>query len=174
MGIFIGDNWQEWNGHVRDDVRHVLKGDAGLARSVSQRLIGSPDIDGHKQREAEANVNVITCHDGSDNNASWNCGVEGPTEDAENLALHSRQSRNLMTILLLSIGTPMLAMGDEIDRSQQGNNNTYAQDNSLNWLDCTLLERNTDLHRYVRKLIAHRGRRDVVSNKSKLTLYNLV
>jgi len=79
-----------------------------------------------------------------------------------------------MTILLLSIGTPMLAMGDVIGRSQQGNNNAYAQDNSMSWIDWRLLERNTDLHRYVRKLIAHRGRRDVVINESKLTLCNLV
>ena len=147
VGSFVGDNWQEWNGRFRDDVRRFIKGDGGLAASVSQRLIGSPDIYGHKQREAEASVNFITCHDGftladlvrydskhneangednrdgSDDNASWNCGVEGATDDPDVLALRARQSRNLLAFLLLSIGTPMLAMGDEIGRSQQGNNN---------------------------------------------------
>jgi len=198
VGSFVGDNWQEWNGRFRDDVRHFLKGDAGQARSVSQRLIGSPDIYGHKQREAEASVNFITCHDGftladlvsydgkhneangeenhdgSDDNASWNCGVEGPTQDPGVLALRARQSRNLLAFLLLSIGTPMLAMGDEIGRSQQGNNNAYAQDNPLSWLDWTLLERNGDLHRFVRELIAYRRRRDVVINKRSLSLHDLV
>jgi len=198
VGSFVGDNWQEWNGRFRDDVRHFLKGDDGQARSVSQRLIGSPDIYGHKQREAEASVNFITCHDGftladlvsydgkhneangeenhdgSDDNASWNCGVEGPTQDPGVLALRARQSRNLLAFLLLSIGTPMLAMGDEIGRSQQGNNNAYAQDNPLSWLDWTLLERNGDLHRFVRELIAYRRRRDVVINKRSLSLHDLV
>jgi glycogen operon protein len=198
VGSFVGDKWQEWNGRFRDDVRHFLKGDAGLARSVSQRLMGSPDIYGHKQREAEASVNFITCHDGftladlvsydgkhngangednhdgSDDNASWNCGVEGPTEDGGVLALRARQSRNLLAFLLLSIGTPMLAMGDEIGRSQQGNNNAYAQDNPLSWLDWSLLEGNADLHRFVRELIAYRLRRDVVINERSLSLCDLV
>jgi glycogen operon protein len=198
VGSFIGDNWQEWNGRFRDDVRHFLKGDGGMVKAVTQRLIGSPDIYGHKQREAEASVNFITCHDGftladlvsyndkhneangennhdgSDDNASWNCGVEGSTKDGGVLALRARQSRNLLTILLLSIGTPMLAMGDEIGRSQQGNNNAYAQDNPLSWLDWSLMERNADLHRYVRELIAYRQRRDVVINDHTLTLCDLV
>ncbi len=198
VGSFVGDNWQEWNGRFRDDVRRFIKGDGGLAASVSQRLIGSPDIYGHKQREAEASVNFITCHDGftladlvrydskhneangednrdgSDDNASWNCGVEGATDDPDVLALRARQSRNLLAFLLLSIGTPMLAMGDEIGRSQQGNNNAYAQDSPLSWLDWTLLERNADLHRFVRELIAYRRRRDVVINERSLSLSDLV
>ncbi len=198
VGSFIGDNWQEWNGRFRDDVRHFLKGDGGMVKAVTQRLTGSPDIYGHKQREAEASVNFITCHDGftladlvsyndkhneangennhdgSDDNASWNCGIEGPTKESGVLALRARQSRNLLTVLLLSIGTPMLAMGDEIGRSQQGNNNAYAQDNPLSWLDWSLMERNADLHRYVRELIAYRQRRDVVINDHTLTLCDLV
>ena len=198
VGSFVGDNWQEWNGRFRDDVRRFLKGDNGLACSVSQRLIGSPDIYGHKQREAEASVNFITCHDGftladlvsyntkhneangeanldgSDDNASWNCGIEGPTQDPGVLALRGRQSRNLLASLLLAIGTPMLAMGDEIGRTQQGNNNVYAQDNPLSWLDWTLLDHNADLHRFVRELIAYRQRRDVLVNDHRLSLCELV
>jgi isoamylase len=198
VGSFVGDNWQEWNGRFRDDVRRFLKGDGGLARSVSQRLIGSPDIYGHKQREAEASVNFITCHDGftladlvsyngkhneangednrdgSDDNASWNCGIEGPTQDADVLALRARQSRNLLTLLLLATGTPMLAMGDEMGRSQQGNNNAYAQDNPISWVDWSLLERHADLHRFVRELVTYRQRRDVVVNARSLSLGELV
>ncbi len=198
VGSFVGDNWQEWNGRFRDDVRRFIKGDGGLAASVGQRLMGSPDIYGHKQREAEASVNFITCHDGftladlvsynakhngangegnrdgSDDNASWNCGIEGDTTDADVLALRARQSRNLLTMLLLAVGTPMLAMGDELGRSQQGNNNAYAQDNPISWLDWSLLERNADLHRFVRELLAYRQRRDVVINARNLSLGELV
>ncbi|WP_216920129.1 glycogen debranching protein GlgX [Synechococcus sp. CCAP 1479/9] len=198
VGSFVGDNWQEWNGRFRDDVRRFIKGDRGLAASVGQRLIGSPDIYGHKQREAEASVNFITCHDGftladlvsydgkhndangednrdgSDDNASWNCGVEGPTQDAEVLRLRARQSRNLLTLLLLATGTPMLAMGDEMGRSQQGNNNAYAQDNAISWLDWSLLERRADLHRFVRELVRYRQQRDVVVHARNLSLGELV
>jgi isoamylase len=159
--------------------------------------MGSPDIYGHKQREAEASVNFITCHDGftladlvsynakhneangegnrdgCDDNASWNGGVEGPTTDPEVLALRARQSRNLLTMLLLAVGTPMLAMGDELGRSQQGNNNVYAQDNPISWLDWSLLERNADLHRFVRELLAYRQHRDVVIHAHNLSLSEL-
>ena len=197
VGSFVGDNWQEWNGRFRDDLRRFVKGDGGLAASAGQRLMGSPDIYGHKQREAEASVNFITCHDGftladlvsydakhneangegnrdgSDDNASWNCGVEGPTADPEVLALRARQSRNLLTMLLLAVGTPMLAMGDELGRSQQGNNNAYAQDNAISWLDWSLLERNADLHRFVRELLAYRQSRDVVIHARNLSLSEL-
>ena len=183
VGSFVGDNWREWNGRFRDDIRRFVKGDAGLVPALSQRLIGSPDIYGHKHREASASVNFITCHDGfcladlvsydrkhneangednrdgSDDNASWNCGEEGPSQDPAVLALRARQSRNLLSLLLLSFGMPMLLMGDELGRSQQGNNNAYAHDDPLSWLDWTLLERNADLHRFVRELIAYRRRR---------------
>jgi glycogen operon protein len=134
VGSFVGDNWQEWNGRFRDDVRHFLKGDAGRVRAVTQRLIGSPDIYGGDGREAEQSVNFITCHDGftladlvsynnkhnaangednrdgSDDNGSWNCGVEGDSQDPQVLALRQRQMRNCLAFLLLSTGTPMLSM----------------------------------------------------------------
>ncbi len=198
VGSFVGENWQEWNGRFRDDVRRFLRGDAGLAWAVGQRLIGSPDIYGMRRREAEQSVNFITCHDGftladlvsfnakhneangeanrdgSDDNASWNCGVEGTSEDPAVSALRGRQMRNFLTLLLLAGGTPMLAMGDEVGRSQRGNNNAYCQDNPLSWFDWTLVESNADLLRFVRELIAHRQRRDVVVDHLPLSLAEML
>ncbi|MGB5136545.1 MAG: glycogen debranching protein GlgX [Prochlorococcaceae cyanobacterium] len=180
VGSFIGDSWQEWNGRFRDDIRRFVKSDPGLVPKAALRLLGSPDIYGHEEREAEQSVNFISCHDGftladlvsynhkhneangegnrdgSDHNASWNCGVEGPTDDPAVLELRRRQVRNLLALLLLSVGTPMLSMGDEVLRSQQGNNNAYSWDDPLSWFDWTLLERHGDLHRFVRLLIAAR------------------
>ena len=194
VGSFVGDSWQEWNGRFRDDVRRFIKGDRGQVRSVAQRLIGSPDIYGTDGREAEQSVNFITCHDGftladlvayngkhneangeanrdgSDDNASWNCGVEGPTDDPQVLALRQRQMRNLLALLLLSIGTPMLSMGDELGRSQQGNNNAYCQDSPISWMDWSLLEVNAELKRFVQLLIAYRLSRDVVVDRQVLSL----
>jgi isoamylase len=198
VGRFVGDNWQEWNGRFRDDLRRFLKGDAGLAWAVGQRLIGSPDIYGPRQREAEESVNFITCHDGftladlvsfnskhnqtngeqnrdgTDDNASWNCGAEGPSDDPAVLELRHRQMRNFLVLLMLAMGTPMLAMGDEVGRSQQGNNNAYCQDNPISWFDWTLVERQSDLLRFTRELIAYRQRRDVVVDQLPLSLAELL
>ncbi len=198
VGCFVGERWQEWNGRFRDDLRHFLKGDGGFAWAAAQRLIGSPDIYGPRRREAEVSVNFITCHDGftladwvsfngkhneangeanrdgSDDNASWNCGVEGATEDPDVLALRARQQRNALCLLLLAAGTPMLAMGDEVGRSQQGNNNAYCQDNPISWFDWTLVERHADLLRFTRELIAYRQRRDVVVDHTSLPLAELL
>jgi len=198
VGSFVADNWQEWNGRFRDDVRHFLKGDAGMVPKVTQRLIGSPDIYGYENRAAEASVNFISCHDGftladlvayngkhneangesnrdgSDDNASWNCGVEGPTDHPDVLALRLRQRRNFLTLLLLSSGTPMIGMGDEIGRTQQGNNNAYCQDNALSWMDWGLVDAATDLRRFVAQLIAYRMRRDVVLDHDDFTLNQLL
>jgi glycogen operon protein len=186
VGTFIGDSWQEWNGRFRDDVRRFVKGDNGMVRHVAARFIGSPDMYGHEEREPEQSINFITCHDGftledlvsydrkhneangeqnrdgTDDNASWNCGVEGPTDDPAIEELRSRQIRNLLTLLLLAVGTPMLTMGDEVRRTQRGNNNAYCQDNEISWFDWTLLERHQHLHRFVKALIAFRQQRDVV------------
>jgi isoamylase len=182
VGTFIGDSWKEWNGRFRDDIRSFVKADRGTVRSLAQRLLGSPDIFGHEEREPEQSINFVTCHDGltlndlvsfdgkhneangegsrdgSDNNLSWNCGVEGPTDDAEVEQLRRRQIKNFIVILLTSIGTPMFQMGDEMRRSQRGNNNAYCQDNEVSWLDWSLLDRHRDLHQFVRKLIAQRLR----------------
>ena len=182
VGSFIGDSWKEWNGRFRDDVRGFVKSDSGTVRLLAQRALGSPDVFGHQEREPEQSINFVTCHDGftlndlvsysakhneangegnadgSDNNLSWNCGVEGPTEDPEVERLRRRQVKNFIVILLTSIGTPMLLMGDEMRRTQRGNNNAYCQDNEVSWLDWSLLDRHRDLHQFVRKLIVQRLR----------------
>jgi glycogen operon protein len=198
VGTFIGDTWQEWNGLFRDDVRQFVKGDRDTVPSLATRFLGSPDLYHHEEREAEQSINFVTCHDGftlndlvsynekhneangegnrdgANDNASWNCGVEGPTDDPAVEALRNRQVKNLLAILLLSSGTPMLLMGDEIRRSQQGNNNAYCQDNDLNWLDWELLDRHADIHRFVRELTAFRQRRDVVAAGSPVSLNQLL
>ncbi len=198
VGSFIGDSWQEWNGHFRDDLRRFIKGDAGMAKKAALRMLGSPDIYGHEEREAEQSVNFITCHDGftladlvsfngkhneangednrdgSNDNASWNCGVEGPTDDPQVLALRQKQIRNFLALLMLSHGTAMLLMGDEVGRSQQGNNNPYCQDNELSWFDWSLLERHGDIHRFVKALIAHRMQRDIVIDRRHVSLNDLL
>jgi isoamylase len=198
VGSFIGDSWQEWNGRFRDDVRRFLKGDEGMVGSLANRLLGSPDIYGHEEREPEQSINFVTCHDGftledlvsydrkhnednseqnrdgSDDNASWNCGVEGPSDDPAVEALRSRQIRNFLVTVLLAVGTPMLSMGDEMRRTQRGNNNAYCQDNEISWLDWSLLERHRDVHRFVKEMIAFRGRRDVIVERRQLTLNELL
>jgi glycogen operon protein len=198
VGSFVGDAWQEWNGKFRDGVRSFLKGDERSVSGVAMCLLGSPDIYGHKEREAEHSINFATCHDGftmndlvsyngkhneangesnrdgADDNRSWNCGVEGPTDDATIEALRNRQVKNLLALVFLSAGTPMLLMGDEVRRTQQGNNNAYCQDNDLSWFDWTLLERHADVHRFVRALTAFRQRRDVTADTARLSLNQLL
>jgi isoamylase len=198
VGSFVGDAWQEWNGRFRDDVRRFLKGDNDSVSCVATRLLGSPDIYGHKEREAEHSVNFITCHDGftlndlvsynhkhneangennrdgSDDNLSWNCGAEGPTDDAAIEAMRDRQVKNFFALELLAAGTPMLLMGDEVRRTQRGNNNAYCQDSEISWFDWSLLERHAGIHRFVRALNAFRQRRDVVAEGGKLSLNQLL
>jgi isoamylase len=182
VGTFIGDSWKEWNGRFRDDVRRFVKGDNGTVGLLAQRALGSPDIFGHEEREPEQSINFVTCHDGFTlndlvsynnkhneangeenrdgwaNNLSWNCGVEGPTDDAAVERLRRRQIKNFFVVLLISIGIPMFRMGDEMRRTQRGNNNAYCQDNEVSWLDWDLLDRHRDLYRFVRTLIGHRLR----------------
>ncbi|MBX7432643.1 glycogen debranching protein GlgX [Mycobacterium sp. Y57] len=183
VGSFIGDSWVEWNGQFRDDVRRFVKGDRGTVRGLAARLLGSPDIYGRHQREAEKSVNFVTSHDGftlndlvsydrkhneanrednrdgSNDNLSWNCGIEGPTDDVDVEALRTRQIKNFLTLTLMAAGLPMILMGDEMRRTQFGNNNAYCQDNETSWLDWTLLERNRDVHRFAANLIPYRTRR---------------
>ena len=180
VGEFVGDRWQEWNGRFRDDVRSFLRAEEGHAKTVSRRMLASPDLYGHRHRGPELSVNFVTCHDGftlndlvsydtkhndanleegrdgSDDNRSWNCGVEGPSDDPEIEALRSRQIRNFLTINLISLGTPMILMGDEMRRTQRGNNNAWCHDGPLSWLDWSLAEQHPDLIRFVRKLIGLR------------------
>jgi len=198
VGSFVGDSWQEWNGRFRDDARRFWRGDRGTASNLASRLLGSPDLYGHEEREPEQSVNFVTCHDGftlvdlvshdrkhneangegnrdgADDNASWNCGMEGLSDDPAVAALRARQIRNLLATLLLSVGTPMLSMGDEVSRTQRGNNNCYCQDNETSWMDWSLLERNHDVHRFVRTLIAFRTRRGVVFDPLPRTLNELL
>ncbi len=176
VGNFFGDHWKEWNGRFRDDVRSFVKGDDGHAGTFAKRFLASPDIYGHRNREPEQSINFVTSHDGftmndlvsynqkhneankegnrdgHNENLSWNCGVEGPTDDPEIESLRLKQIKNLFTINVLALGVPMLVMGDEIRRSQRGNNNAYCQDNEISWLDWSLLDQHEDLHRFVKLL----------------------
>jgi len=198
VGSFVGDAWHEWNGRFRDDVRHFLKGDNGSVPALATRLLGSPDIYGHKEREAEQSINFVTCHDGftlndlvsydrkhnedngennrdgSDHNVSWNCGAEGPTDDPAIEALRNRQVKNFLALELLSVGTPMFLMGDEVRRTQRGSNNAYCQDNEISWFDWSLLERHADVHRFVKALNEFRQRRDVVVQGVRVSLNELL
>jgi isoamylase len=198
VGSFIGDRWQEWNGRFRDDVRRFLKGDNGSVPAVASRILGSPDLYGHEEREAEQSINFVTCHDGftlndlvsyshkhnqangednrdgTDDNLSWNCGAEGPTDDPTVEALRNRQVKNFFALVLLAVGTPMVLMGDEVRRTQSGNNNAYCQDSDISWFDWRLLERHGDIHRFVQALNRFRQRRDVVVEGTALSLNQLL
>jgi glycogen operon protein len=180
VGSFFGDHWKEWNGRFRDDVRAFVRGDPGHAADVAWRFLASPDIYGHQQREPEQSINFVTCHDGftlndlvsyndkhnlanneqnrdgHNENLSWNCGVEGPTDDLRIETLRKRQIKNLLTINLLAMGVPMLLMGDEVRRTQHGNNNAYCQDNQISWFDWRLLDQHADIRRFVKELIRFR------------------
>jgi glycogen operon protein len=175
LGAFPTD-WGEWNDRFRDAVRRFWRGDEGQLPGLASALHGSNELFEHNDRRPSASINLVTSHDGftladlvsynerhneangEDNNDgheanfSHNHGVEGFTDDPSIDSLRQRQSRNLLATLMLAQGTPMLLAGDEIGRSQQGNNNAYCQDNELNWLDWSLLERNADLHDLVRRL----------------------
>lgn len=178
--------WAEWNGKFRDCARKFLKGDAEQVTELAQRLSGSPDL--YYQRGPAASVNFITCHDGftladlvsynqkhneangeenrdgANDNHSWNCGVEGPTDDAAIKAMRRRQIKNALALLFVSQGPPMLLMGDEVGRSQDGNNNAYCHDSALNWLDWTLQETNAELFQFCRRLIAFRNHHPALRN----------
>ena len=185
VGSFVGDAWKEWNGRFRDDVRDFFRGEPGSLRRVADRMVGSPEIYGHKQREAEQSLNFVTCHDGftlndlvsynekhneangenncdgANDNRSWNCGVEGPTDDPAIEKLRNRQVKNFLTVTLMSLGMPMILMGDEVRRTQHGNNNAYCHDNDISWFDWRLLTKHSDVHRFVSLICARRGLRNV-------------
>jgi glycogen operon protein len=198
VGSFIGDSWKEWNGRFRDDVRAFFRSEPGSVGRVADRILGSPEIYGHEEREAEQSVNFVTCHDGftlndlvsyndkhneangeqnrdgSSDNQSWNCGVEGSSDDPDIERLRSRQAKNFLTVTLLSLGMPMISMGDEVRRSQSGNNNAYCQDNEISWFDWTLLDRHADLHRFVTMLNARRLQRGLVFERRRMSLNQLI
>jgi isoamylase len=198
VGSFVGDSWKEWNGRFRDDARSFFRAEEGSVARFADRLIGSPDIYGHEEREPEQSVNFVTCHDGftlndlvsynvkhneangeenrdgANDNFSWNCGVEGPTHDPVVEKLRNRQVKNFLTVTLLSVGMPMILMGDEVRRTQHGNNNAYCQDNETSWFDWSLLDRHADLHRFVALLNARRSMRDTAHEKARLSLNQLI
>ena len=199
VGNFVGDVWQEWNGRFRDDVRRFVKGDNDTVSRLATRLLGSPDIYAHENREAEQSINFVTCHDGftlndlvsydvkhneangenncdgSNDNMSWNCGVEGPTDDPAVEAVRNRQVKNLLAVEMLAAGTPMLLMGDEVRRTQHGNNNAYCQNGENGWFDWRLVDRHADVRRFVKLLNLFRLRRDVVADEeSALSLNQLL
>jgi isoamylase len=170
--------WAEWNGQYRDTVRRFWKGDQGLVADLASRVAGSSDIFGYRGRRPWASINFITAHDGftlqdlvsynekhneangednrdgSDADFSWNCGIEGPTSDPAIISLRDRQKRNLFATVLLSLGVPMLLAGDEVGRTQRGNNNAYCQDNEISWSDWEQIRpEDKDLRRFVSYLI---------------------
>jgi glycogen operon protein len=185
--------WTELNGQYRDDVRRFLRSEPHQTAALAKRLCGSPDLYAHSPRHPFHSVNFVTCHDGFtlhdlvsynhkhngangennkdgwDHNFSFNCGHEGPTDNAAVNALRQRQMRNFLTLLFISQGVPLLLQGDEFGRTQHGNNNAYCQDNELSWVDWTLAEKNAGLLRFTRLMIALRqrhfllGRDDLVS-----------
>ncbi|MEP9414091.1 glycogen debranching protein GlgX [Gordonia sp. VNQ95] len=172
--------WTEWNGKYRDTVRDYWRGEPATLGEFASRLTGSSDLYEATGRRPLASINFVIAHDGftlrdlvsynekhneangegnrdgESHNRSWNCGVEGPTDDPEILELRARQQRNILATLFLSQGTPMLAHGDEIGRTQMGNNNVYCQDSELSWMDWTLAEENADLLEFTRRAIALR------------------
>ena len=175
--VELADWFAEWNGPFRDDVRRFVKGDDGMVSALALRILGSPDIYHLPHKDINRSVNFITCHDGftlndlvsynqnhneangeynqdgANDNHSWNCGVEGETEDGQVDQLRLQQIKNMLTILFLSQGTPMILMGDEVRRSQRGNNNAYCQDSELSWFDWEAVDSQFDLWCFIRRLI---------------------
>jgi glycogen operon protein len=180
VGYFPGYRWAEWNGRFRDTVRRFVKGDPGLISDLACRLSGSADIYEGGGELPINSINFVTCHDGFtlndlvsyngkrnyangednrdgiDDNMSWNCGVEGPSDDPGLERFRDQQTKNFASILMLSQGVPMMSMGDEVRKTQQGNNNAYCQDNELSWLDWSMEEKNRHLFRFWSKLIQFR------------------
>jgi isoamylase len=179
---FAGDRWAVWNGKYRDDVRRFLRGEAGVVAELADRVVGSASLFAQRDRDPGRSVNFVTAHDGftlndlvsydgkhneangeagrdgSDDNISWNCGAEGPSDDPAVERVRRRQIRNFLTVLLTSQGRPMLVMGDEARRTQRGNNNAYCQDNELSWFDWASARAHSDVRRFARGLIRYRRR----------------
>jgi isoamylase len=198
VGSFVGDSWKEWNGRFRDDVRDFFRGEPGSVSRIADRLLGSHEVYRHKEREAEQSVNFVTCHDGfslndlvsynekhneangednrdgANDNRSWNCGVEGPTADPAVEELRNRQVKNFLTVTMMSLGVPMIVMGDEVRRTQGGNNNAYCHDNEANWFDWSLVKKHADVFRFVKLIIARRLLRDVANEQRRVSLTQMI
>jgi glycogen operon protein len=198
VGSFVGDAWKEWNGRFRDDARDFFRGERGSVTRFADRMLGSHEVYGHKGREAEQSINFVTCHDGfslndlvsyngkhneangednrdgANDNKSWNCGVEGPTDDPAVEELRNRQVKNFHAVTLMSLGLPMILMGDEVRRTQGGNNNFYCHDTEANWFDWSLVEKHAEVHRFVKLLLARRLLRDVTHEQQRTSLSNMI
>lgn len=195
VGSFPSWNrWSEWNGLYRDDLRKFLKGDAGLAHVVAERIAGSHDLYDPVRRGHNASVNFITCHDGftlydlysydrkhneangwnntdgDSNNNSWNCGVEGDTDDEDVLKLRKKMMKNACAVLLASQGTPMILAGDEFCNTQFGNNNPYCQDNEVSWLDWNMLDKNREMFNFFKNMIKFRKSHPVLKDSTEPAL----
>lgn len=181
--------WTEWNGKYRDTMRKFVKGDSDQLSAVATRITGSSDLYEHSGRKPFASINFVTCHDGftltdlvsyndkhneangennadgESHNSSWNCGVEGETDDVAIKALRMRQKRNFMALLFLSFGVPMLSGGDELGRTQGGNNNAYCQDNEISWYNWELTEEDQNFLKFVKSVIALRKEQLVIQRK---------
>lgn len=196
VGTFPAWNrWAEWNGKYRDDLRSFLKGDGGFADAVVQRISGSRDIYNPELRGENVSVNFLTCHDGftlydlysynvkhneanlwgntdgANDNRSWNCGIEGETDDEEVLKLRKKMIRNAAAVLMCSRGTPMFFAGDEFGNTQFGNNNPYCQDNEISWLDWSLKEKNSEIFDFFKFMIAFRKKHEIIRKSLRSSSY---
>jgi glycogen operon protein len=193
VGSFPGYRWAEWNGRYRDIIRQFVCGDKGLLNELATRICGSSDLYESQGRLPINSINFVTCHDGftlhdlfsynekhneangednrdgCNNNISYNCGIEGDTQNPDILELRRKQVKNVFSILLLSQGIPMLLAGDEILHSQHGNNNCYCQDNELSWIDWNMANQNADMLRFVKSMIALRKRHSSIMRRRFLT-----
>ena len=193
VGSFPGYRWGEWNGRYRDIIRRFVRGDKGLIKELATRVCGSSDLYEAQGRLPISSINFVTCHDGftlndllsynqkhndangensrdgCNNNLSYNCGVEGDTDNLKILALRRKQAKNVLAILLLSQGVPMLLAGDEFLNSQNGNNNCYCQNNELSWLNWYMVDQNSDIVRFVQGMIALRKRHRSLMRRQFLT-----
>src|SRR5262249_40897851 len=175
-----------------------FRGDKGSLRRFADRLVGSPQVYGHEEREPEQSVNFVTCHDGftlndlvtysqkrnevngennrdgTNDNLSWNCGFEGPTDDPVVEKLRNRQVKNFLAATMLSLGLPMISMGDEVRRTQRGNNNSYCHDDETAWFDWSLVQKHADVLRFVTLLNARRTQRDLWHERARLSLNQLI
>jgi len=194
VGNFVGDSWKEWNDQFRDSVRDFFRGADNSVQRMADRLLGSPEIYGRREREAEESINFVACHDGftlndlvtydrkhnEDNgehnrdgrndNRSWNCGLEGPTNEVQIEKLRNRQVKNFLAATMLSVGVPMFLMGDEVRRTQKGNNNAYCQNNETSWFDWNEVSNHADVLRFVKLLIQRRVLRQVEHERDRVSL----
>lgn len=194
-GYFLGSfpkGWAEWNGKFRDTVRKFIKGDPGQVSDLATRIVGSPDLFSNR-RDPSHSINFVTAHDGFTmwdlvsynekqnhangernmdgevHNNSWNHGIEGETEDKEVIRLRKQQIKNFIVILMISQGVPMILMGDEMGKTQRGNNNAYCQDNDLNWLDWSRMDANRDIYDFMKRMIAFRKENPSLKRKHFFT-----